>query len=235
MTIQIETIPTELFGANCYLVYKQDQVNALVVDPGLGSAGLVAARLEELGKTVGAVLLTHGHPDHTWDAAAVASLDGTEPPAPVYLPGPDMPWLADPLRKLNLPELPSMTQAWASPASVVEVPVDAWEVLPGIVLNVVPAPGHTAGSSIVLIGGEATVDGAPPLSQVAFSSDVIFAGSIGRTDLPGGDDQEMNQTLRTLAVALDPATTLLPGHGPPTIWSEELVSNTYVRRARGER
>lgn len=231
--ISIETIPTDLFGANCYLAYTDINSDALVVDPGLGAAGVLRQRLGELGKQVGAVLLTHGHPDHVWEAAAVSTLNGAADPAPVYLPGPDMSWLADPLGKLNLPQSAELGGEWVAPAGVVEAPVGSWQPVAGISVNLVPAPGHSAGSCVILIGGNPTVDGDRLGSPTAFSADVIFAGSIGRTDLPGGDDQEMDQTLRTLVAALDPATVLLPGHGPRTDWATELETNQYVRRAAG--
>ena len=226
--LYIETVPTDLFGANAYLVYTQDQPSALLVDAGVGTARRVQERLRELGKRVGAVLLTHGHPDHIWEAAAVAELSGNPEPAPVYLPAPDMVWLSDPMKQLGLPDVPGLNQEWVAPAVVTDAPTGSWQVLPGVTVRVVPAPGHSAGSSIMLIAGDVTIDGEPADAPVAFAGDVVFLGSIGRTDLPGGDDLVMKETLRTLAAALDPGTVLLPGHGPQTLWADELRTNPYV-------
>ncbi len=229
--MQIETIPTELFGANAYLVYAEEEPLALVVDPGLGAAAAVESRLQEIGKRVGAVLLTHGHPDHTWEASAVASLSDGPEPAPVYLPAPDFDWLTDPMGKLGLSQVPELGGEWVCPTTVTDAPVDSWQALPGIAVHLVPAPGHSLGSSVVLVAGQPRVDGLVLEAPIAFSGDAVFAGSIGRTDLPGGDDGVMNETLRTLAAALDPQTVLLPGHGPRTVWSRELETNPYVLRA----
>lgn len=68
-------------------------------------------------------------------------------------------------------------------------------------------------------------------APLGLSGDVIFKGTVGRTDLLGGDEQEMRQSLRTLANVMDPSTTLLPGHGPQTTWAKELDANPFVRRA----
>lgn len=213
--LTIERVPAQLFDANAYVISAGDGAPVLVVDPGPG----VAAALSERGIETGAVLLTHGHPDHTWDAAEVSRMgDGV----PVFLPSPDREWLDDPAGKLGFGSFGQ----WEAPLAL-DVPLGDWQVLPGVVLHAVPAPGHSPGSTVFLIGG--TTDVGTP---TALTGDVIFKGSIGRTDLPGGDQAEMDETLRTLAAVLDPATTLLPGHGQKTVWSEELATNPYVKDAR---
>lgn len=232
--LQIETIKTELFDANSYLVYRPEAASAVVIDPGFGAATQIGARLEELGKTVGAVVLTHGHPDHVWDASAVSQLSGDGKTAPVYIPGPDFDWLNDPLGKLEFPGFETLPIPWVRPAEVRELPLDSWQAAPGIFFHAVPSPGHSQGSCVLLVAGPAGIDGSSEAADpLAFSGDVVFAGSVGRTDLPEGDELEMRQSLRTLVSAMDPTTVLLPGHGPRTVWSEEIETNPYVRRARG--
>ncbi len=232
--LQIETIKTDLFDANCYLLYADRGDQAVVVDPGFGSAIRLKKRLEELSKSVGAVILSHGHPDHIWDADAVSKLGPGGQEVPVYLPSPDFDWLPNPLEKLGFPGVESLPVDWVEPKDVQDLPLDSWQVVPGVFVHMVPAPGHSPGSCILLVAGPARVDGADEtVNLLALSADVIFAGGVGRTDLPGGDEYEMRQSLRTLAVAVDPDTVLLPGHGPATVWGEEIEQNPYVRRARG--
>lgn len=229
-----ERLRTDLFDANCHLLWAEGASDVLVIDPGLGAAVRVAELLDQRGQRAGAVLLTHGHPDHTWDGAAVA---GDE--VPVFLPRPDSSWLADPFGQISgqlLGQIPLPgTNPWQAPALVKDVPAGAWEVLPGVVLQMVPSPGHSAGSALFLIGGQVRSMTDRIFDQVALSGDVVFAGSVGRTDLPGGDAEEMRQSLRTLASALDPATVLLPGHGPNTTWANELEHSFHVKEAAGLR
>lgn len=213
--IEIERVPTALFDANCYIVSSPDSDSILVVDPGVGAKEAVAAT----GRKVGAVLLTHGHPDHTWDAHAVSHMGGE---APVFMPSPDRYWLDDPVGLLGF----GTFGQWDRP-TVLDAPLGDWEVLPGLFLRMVPAPGHSPGSALFLVGGKTNQGDA-----VAFSADVIFEGSVGRTDLLGGDEEEMKASLRLLADALDPKTVLLPGHGGKTTWVHELNHNHFVAEAR---
>ena len=227
--LEITTIPTALFDANCYVVAPDGPGPVLIVDPGATAAAAVRRYLAQTGRTVGAVLLTHGHADHVWEAAAVSDLAG-ETPALVYIPGPDREWLDDPLGRLGMRVAPP-SLVWQPPSDVRDVPVGTWQPIPGVRLRTVPSPGHSAGSTVFLLGGPAQVDGTLVADAPGFSGDVVFAGSVGRTDLPGGDELEMRESLRTLAATVDPATTLLPGHGPATTWQQELDSNPFVQRA----
>lgn len=230
--LNIERIQTDLFEANSYIISTESET-VVVVDPGFGAATKIAKRLQELDKTVGAVLLTHGHADHVWDAEAVSRLTADGVPAPIYLPPPDRDWLEDPLGKLGMPDILGIAADWSPPQDVRNTPTGNWAILPEVVLLVVPAPGHSAGSSIILLGGTGTLDGNElGEAPLALSGDVVFRGSVGRTDLSGGDEYEMRESLRTLAGVLDPRTVLLPGHGPETTWGGELENNPYVRRAR---
>jgi glyoxylase-like metal-dependent hydrolase (beta-lactamase superfamily II) len=214
--VLIRTVVAPLLGTNCYLV-ADDAGSCVVVDPGMGAADLVQRVLMEDGLTPVAVLLTHGHVDHTWDAATVAE----EHRVPVLVPEADAYRLADPLGSLGPLGLQIAEQVGLPAGPPVPVAhsfgVDGPAGLPpGLGLRALHAPGHTEGSTVYLV------------DDVALTGDVLFAGTIGRCDLPGGDEVAMAATLRTLA-RLNPATRLLPGHGPASTLAAELASNPYLR------
>lgn len=228
--------------AHCHVLAAGPGRPALVVDPGAGAAGPVRDLLARHALTVGAVMLTHGHADHVWDAAAVAG------DAPVHIADRDRDRLEDPAAALGAPldtyfrELAGTV--WTRPTHVEGYPKaclseGGGEVVPGVSVRVVPAPGHTGGSAVLLVRGVVDPGLLPPTAEVAadgsvllcLCGDVIFAGSMGRTDLPGGDEAEMTATLRTLVRALPPETVLVPGHGPATTLAAERVVNPYLRQA----
>lgn len=233
-------VVADVFAENCYILISEGR--GLVIDPGAGTTAAVRAHLASAGAELEAVLLTHGHPDHTWDAAELAG------DLPVYVPAPDLYRMDDPLGTQNTALRSVLTEQlvvlfgrpWARPANVVEVPQAFFEgggaELAGSMLRAIPAPGHTEGSTIYLTHGEwdtevaSWVGAAPGTGPLAFSGDVIFKQGIGRTDLPGGDDDVMTWTLRTLRGVIDPATWILPGHGPGTTMADELASNPFLRR-----
>lgn len=217
--IEIGTISTKLMGANCYIAYDDEAKEALIVDPGVGAARRVERYCEEHGLQPKAVLLTHGHADHVWDTAAIAENHGHR--IPVYIPSADIFWLDSPADELGL-TLPALH--WCKPDHITAAPINSWEPVKGVFLRMIPAPGHSPGSSIFL------VDSPEDFAPTAFCGDVIFAGSVGRTDLPHGSETEMRESLRTLADVMDPRTKLLPGHGSRTTWRNELENNPYVLR-----
>ena len=233
-TVILERIVADVLAENCYVLGEGGR--AVVVDPGSGTAPAVRGVLDRHGLEVACVLLTHGHPDHVWDAAAVAG------ECPVLAPAPDLERLEDPLRwtppevrsALGLPE-------WHRPADVRELGAAHFagggaELVPGISVRALPAPGHTAGSTVYFLSASWPADvagwvGAAPSDEprtLALMGDVVFRGSIGRTDLPGGDPDVMGWTLRTLRQVVDPATWVLPGHGPGTTWAHELATNPFL-------
>lgn len=221
--MNIAVVPASLFDANCYVIWTDGASDALVVDPGPGTSEGVAQVLNREGLRLSAVLLTHGHIDHVWEASQVAN------GAPVFIPEPDLSMMDDPEGALGRPAGSFGLGQWVRPDDLRGVGAGTIELIEGVSLRVVPAPGHSPGSSIFLLAPTL------PTEKLALSGDVIFAGSVGRSDLPGGDEAVMSQTLRTLADALDPETVLLPGHGPRTQWAHELRSNPFVRQARARR
>lgn len=236
----LERVGASLFDENCYVVAAGRE--AVVVDPGPGTAAAIRSVLERHGLELGCVLLTHGHPDHVWDAAAVAG------DSPVLVPGPDLYRLDDPLAGMEaLGPLAAVLGAWRRPARAEALP-DRFlagggaEVVPGVALRSLPSPGHTEGSTIHFlaarwpddvarwVGAETPSDGGP--HPLALTGDVVFRGSVGRTDLPGGDPEVMAWTLRTLVQVVDPRTWLLPGHGPGTTMARERVTNPFLATRR---
>lgn len=229
-----------LLGASCY-VLADDEGRCVVVDPGALVADGVLTAIREDGLTATGVLVTHGHVDHTWDAGRLAeTLD-----VPVHVHVADLPRFADPFGTLGPlgAELERMAasagQTWSPPRDLrpfggPDTPqgpdgADAPALLDigGLTLRALHAPGHTQGSTVFIAGRGPK--GSP--GSLALTGDVLFAGTIGRTDLPGGDDAAMSRTLARLA-ALDPSTLLLPGHGPSSDLASELRSNPYLRHPR---
>lgn len=210
-----------MFQTNCYLLATEAGSEAVVVDPGQDAAPRVRELLAEHDLTPVAVLLTHGHLDHTWNAQEICD----EFSIPAYIHTADRPMLADPGKGIGQ-TLGSMigTLTFREPEKVIEF-VDGEAVdLAGIRLSVDLAPGHTQGS--VLLGIEVpTPEGVVP---VCFSGDVLFAGSIGRTDLPGGNHQQLLDSIAAKLLPLPDDTQVLPGHGPQTSIGQERATNPFL-------
>ena len=234
----LHALRAPVFATNTLILAPHDGGAAVVVDPGAGAAPLVRAFLAERELHVGAVVVTHGHPDHVWDCAAVA------PDAPVLIGRPDADRLADPAAHIG-PLRPGwaslVEEPWRPVGAVWTVDEGPVEPVPGVVLHATPAPGHTPGSTLWHLGDGVELSG-PPFAEagiaghdgpVVLTGDVLFAGSIGRTDLPGGDDGAMLQTLRALGSSLPRDAVLVPGHGPATTTARELAANPFLARALG--
>lgn len=232
------------FATSCFLIADQAGGSCLVLDPGAGAAAQVERLVRAHGLRPVVAAATHGHPDHVWDAAAVTERWGI----PFLIGAPDLDRLADPAATLG----PGMAEAfsaltgtqWRRPAVVAPLPAEGladagrdlgFELDLDVVL--VPAPGHTPGSTIFLVHGDVEaatdlpepVDGAqPPSRTLAFTGDVLFAGSIGRVDLPGGDGATMLETLRGLSDRIPSDAWVLPGHGPISTMGRELARNPYL-------
>lgn len=201
-----------------------DGAECVVVDPGMDSGDGIARIVEKYRLRPAAVLLTHGHLDHTWSAAALADEYGI--PAFIH---PDDRWLlTDPLAGIS-PQTRMMMSTVAAREVPREEPRDVREIADGVDLDIVGlrigvthVPGHTPGSVVFGCPG----DGAMP--ALLFSGDFLFAGSIGRTDLPGGDHRAMMKSLARVVLALAPETLVLPGHGSQTTIGQERATNPFV-------
>ncbi|HRL49159.1 MAG TPA: MBL fold metallo-hydrolase [Propioniciclava sp.] len=221
----LASFPAGPWQANCY-VFGFAEGRVVVVDPGVDALAPVQRLVAEHELSVEAVLLTHGHIDHVAQAADVADHFGV----PAHLHVLDRPLLSDPTSGR-----PQMRQMVAQLGVEVREPADlrlleGGETLTaaGATFTVVHAPGHRPGCVLFRVPLAEPVEEAPELTELIFTGDVVFAGSIGRTDLPGGDDAAMRATLRDVVVPLPDTAALLPGHGPTTTMGHERITNRYL-------
>ena len=216
----IRSFPAGAFGTNCYAVASGPGQECVVVDPGMDAVEPLARLLAEDGLKPVAVVPTHGHLDHTFSVLPVC--DGYDIPA--YLHPADSGMLADPAR-WHGPALAPLITGVRLPDPADVKPLDDGEVLSlaGVDLTVRHAPGHTQGSVVFSFD----LDDSPGL----LAGDVLFAGSVGRVDLPGGSWDAMLGSLRDVVLPLDDDTIVLPGHGPATTIARERATNPYLAEA----
>jgi glyoxylase-like metal-dependent hydrolase (beta-lactamase superfamily II) len=232
--VLVAGFPADAFGTNCYLVAAGPGEQCLVVDPGMGVIDRLEALLAEHRLHPAAVLLTHGHLDHTFSVAPVCGARGIT----AYIHPADRELLADPAKGLS-PEMSGLLGdgaelfggggplPYAEPEEVAELPDRGAVQIAGLAITVDHAPGHTPGSVLFRLPE------APPgwpAQAICLSGDVLFAGSIGRTDLPGGSMPEMLVSLRDKILPLPDDTVVLPGHGPATTIGRERATNPYLRQ-----
>jgi hydroxyacylglutathione hydrolase len=220
--VLITGFPAAAFGTNCYVVATGAGEECVVVDPGIEVLDQLDAVLDEHRLRPVAVLLTHGHIDHTYSVTPVCGARDI----PAYIHPDDGPMLADPLGWLS-PETKAMFQgrlSWTEPSDV--RPMTDGEVLEiaGLEVTVDHAPGHTRGSVAFRLPFDD--EGVP---EVMLSGDLLFAGSIGRTDLPGGDTATMLDSLARKVLPLRDEVVVLPGHGPQTTIGRERATNPYLQ------
>ncbi|MFB9181010.1 MBL fold metallo-hydrolase [Dactylosporangium sucinum] len=213
----IAGFPAEVFGTNCFVVAPAPGEQCVVIDPGIGVTDRLDEVLAEHRLQPAAVLLTHGHLDHTFSVTPVCGARGIT----AYIHPDDGEMLKDPAKGISadLTALFGGRLTWTEPDDV--APLEGGLVLriAGLELTVDHAPGHTRGS--VMFRSEGT----------CFSGDVLFRDSIGRTDLPGGSMSQMVASLRDKVLTLPDETVVLPGHGPQTTIGRERQRNPYLREA----
>ncbi|HEX4831869.1 MAG TPA: MBL fold metallo-hydrolase [Trebonia sp.] len=220
--------PAGSFAANCYVVAPAPGEECVIVDPGQGAGDGIEELLTRYRLKPIAVLLTHGHIDHIWSVGPVCGARGI----PAYIHPGDRELLADPAKGFpagQAEELFGGRITFTEPDDVRELADGGRVPLAGLTFTVGHAPGHTQGSVTFWNPGTAAGPGQPAPGDPAllFSGDLLFAGSIGRTDLPGGDHQAMMSSLaRTLT--LPDATVVLPGHGPHTTIGAERAGNPFL-------
>lgn len=210
---------SDVTATNCWVVAPDDGEQCLVVDPGIGVEGELDELISEHRLHPVAVLLTHGHVDHTFSVLPVCQARHV----PAYIHPADRGQLADPWSGIGMPRGTPLFGAltFAEPDDVRPLADGDKISLAGLDLTVRHAPGHSLGS---VVFGLDTVD-----DPVLFGGDVLFAGSIGRVDLPGGSMAEMTRTLREVILPLDDATVVRPGHGRSTTIGHERGTNPFLR------
>ncbi len=214
--------PAGAFQTNCYLVAAGPDDACLVVDPGQDAVEPLTELLAQHRLTPVAVLLTHGHLDHTFSVTPVC--DGHDIPA--FIHPDDRALLADPFKGLSAEAGLFFGRQFTprEPREVRTLDDGATLELAGVRLAVEHTPGHTPGSVVF----SSVTDGGVPF---VLAGDTLFAGSIGRTDLPGGDYQQMLDSLRDRLLSRDDATVVLPGHGPTTTVGQERAGNPFAQAA----
>ncbi|MGH3134139.1 MAG: MBL fold metallo-hydrolase [Gaiellaceae bacterium] len=213
MTLRVEQLPLGPIGTNCYVVRADASANeAAVVDPS-GEATELRLTLAGLGARCAGILVTHGHWDHLVGVADLAESAG----APVYMPEGERMLLEDPARftPSGITLRPYAPDVLVRGGETVDVA--------GIAFDVLSVPGHSPAHVAYHAGGS------------LFSGDVLFAGSVGRTDLPGGDWDTLVASVRSLMDAYPPETVVYPGHGPATTLADELARNPFLAELRAER
>jgi hydroxyacylglutathione hydrolase len=218
--VLIRSFPAGAFGTNCYAVASGPRSECVVVDPGMEAVEPLAEMLAADGLKPVAVVLTHGHLDHTFSVLPVCDGYGI----PAYLHPADSGMLSDPARWHGPALAPLISGVrLPDPADVLALDDGATLSLAGVDLTVRHAPGHTQGSVMFSLD----LDDSPGL----LAGDVLFAGSVGRVDLPGGSWESMLGSLRDVVLPLDDTTVVLPGHGPATTIGRERATNPYLAEA----
>ncbi len=221
--------PAGAFAANCYVVASAPGTECVIIDPGQDAERGIDELLTEHRLKPAAVLLTHGHIDHVWSVAPVCGAKGI----PAYIHPDDRALLSDPAKGFPLGAGQQLFGGleFTEPDDVKELADGMTLSLVGFEIVVNHAPGHTGGSvtfrlpldSPITAQGKSKIAGG-----VLFSGDLLFAGSIGRTDLPGGDYATILRSLARVCLPLPDETVVLSGHGPQTTIGTERRTNPFL-------
>lgn len=220
----ITGFPAGAWATNCYVVASGPGEPCLIIDPGQDSIDHVVDIVREHHLAPAAVLLTHGHIDHVWSVAPLAR----EFAIPAVIHADDRYRLADPAGSsfaAAREQLLAMTKnalELTEPDEVRTIDSECTLDVAGIEIVVRHAPGHTEGSVVFEHGGE---------EPVMFSGDLLFAGSVGRTDLPGGDPEAMRRSLTRVILGAPDEMVVMPGHGPQTTIAAERATNPFLRES----
>lgn len=209
--MQVQGFTTGVFQSNCYLIVDRTATDAVIIDPGQDSTRSLVDAAQTAGAKVHAVLLTHGHIDHVWNAAEVTRHFDI----PSYLHPADRFMLDDPGAAIGA----AVTRdAWA-----LDIPSEVKDLNDGDQLKfgnldflAQHAPGHTPGHCIFKTDG------------LIASGDLIMAGSVGRTDFPKSSTEELFDSIRRLILPLDDDYIIISGHGPETTVGKERASNPFL-------
>ena len=219
----IDRVIAPYFETNCWILALGTGQECIIVDPGMAKPNLVKEieeKISDLNLKPVAVLITHGHLDHTFSVLPLTK----QVPMRTFITGADRVLLTDPMGALDRGGVSEQflkafgMEKFKEPDEVVELEDFLTFEVAGMQITSIFAPGHTKGSVIF------TVD-----DQQLISGDVLFAGSIGRTDLPTGSANEMRKTLRDRILTLPDGLNVLPGHGGQTTIAIERVRNPYLQ------
>jgi hydroxyacylglutathione hydrolase len=208
--MKVIVVPVTAFQQNCSIVWDEHTKRGAVVDPG-GDLDLLLEQIDRAGITLEKILITHAHLDHAAGTAELAALKGI----PIEGPHPEDQFLID--------DLPRQAEQYGFPASRSFV-TDRWlgqgdEVTVGSeTFQVRHCPGHTPGHVVFF----------HPAARVAFVGDVLFAGSIGRSDFPRGNHEDLIRSIRENLFPLGDDVQFVPGHGPTSTFGRERLSNPFV-------
>ena len=207
--MQVSSFTVGPVAENTYIVRPEDDGKLLVVDPG-DEAPILLEAIDDAGGEVEAILLTHTHFDHIGAVAEIAEATG----APVWCPELERAILADPNTYMSFPGLPPL-RAWEA-----EHTIKGGETLElgGTKVDVIFTPGHSIGHVTYSL----------PDHGALFSGDVLFKGSVGRTDLPGGDWNVLLESIKGLVESHDPETVIYPGHMEQTTLGAERATNPFL-------
>jgi glyoxylase-like metal-dependent hydrolase (beta-lactamase superfamily II) len=212
MAVQILTIESEPFAENSYIVWNGGSNEAFVVDPGF-QPELIREALGERGLSLTAIVCTHGHCDHI---AGNAALRETYPNAPIVIGRGDADMLGDPVRNLGGPFGFDVT---SPPADRVVREGEALTVA-GIEMDVFEVPGHSPGHVVYVLKGTRPA--------LVLGGDVLFRGSVGRCDFPGGSFETLRSHIERVLWPLPDDTVVYPGHGPVTTIGHEKRTNPFL-------
>lgn len=215
MALIYRVIPVTAFAQNCTIFMCEDTKKAAIIDPG-GDIAKIEAALAEMGAEAEKILLTHGHLDHVGGTAELAS----KHQLPIIGPHKDdgfwIDALAQQVQMFGFAPVEGFApDQWLNDGDTVQVG--------NVELNVIHAPGHTPGHVIFY----------QPEQQLAQVGDVLFNGSIGRTDFPKGNHDDLIHSIREKLFPLGDEVRFIPGHGPESTFGQERRSNPFVADHRG--
>jgi len=225
--VLVAGFPAGSFAANCYLVAPAPGSECVIIDPGQDAERGIDEMLREHRCKPVAVLLTHGHIDHVWSVAPVCGAKDV----PAYIHAGDRELLSNPARGFPLGPAQQLFGGLklSEPADVKELADGLVLHIAGLEITVSHTPGHTPGSVVFGVPREGRGETpGPAAGDALFSGDLLFAGSIGRTDLPGGDYPTIIESLATVCLPLPADTVVWPGHGPRTTIGAERASNPFL-------
>jgi glyoxylase-like metal-dependent hydrolase (beta-lactamase superfamily II) len=209
VSLEVQTLTVGPIGENCFVLRREGSGRGLIVDPGEEPDRILAA-VEQMGVRIDAILITHCHFDHIGAVSPVATITG----APVYCPELETPVLADIMSYVPVPGI-GPYEGYAADRTVKGG--EALE-LAGLTVDVIATPGHSPGHVTYSVRDE----------EAIFCGDVLFRGSVGRVDLPGGDGPTLLRSIRTLLETHSPETGVYPGHMGVTTLGAERAGNPFL-------